>query len=219
MTESQDNYTNIITSNNICMFLYFSDGGGRCDVASCVFYLILLSVFDIYLCKLSITKGTLHYIFIHITIRRKKALHCAHTHWGMSQHFSGVLGSLACGCLAPTWSYSEAPGYRGQPRNSSAITQPRDHMSMASQKGRPRMISGALGEPTGGLCEIHHAKTRAITSLLVQSMRDILCASNPCEGYNVLGCDSCECQCSYVTRTHRPTPRGQPPPSNAYPHI
>lgn len=43
-----------------------------------------------------------------------------------------------------TWSYSRAPGYKGQPRNSSAITQPRDHMSMASQNGRPKMISGAL---------------------------------------------------------------------------
>lgn len=43
-----------------------------------------------------------------------------------------------------TWSYSDAPGYRGQPRNSSAMTQPRDHMSMASQNGKPRMISGAL---------------------------------------------------------------------------
>lgn len=45
---------------------------------------------------------------------------------------------------ALTWSYSDAPGYRGQPRNSSAMTQPSDHMSMASQNGKPRMISGAL---------------------------------------------------------------------------
>ena len=29
------------------------------------------------------------------------------------------------------------------PRNSSATTHPRDHISMASQNGRPRMISGA----------------------------------------------------------------------------
>lgn len=43
-----------------------------------------------------------------------------------------------------TWSYSEAPGYRGHPKNNSAMTHPRDHMSIASQKGRPRMISGAL---------------------------------------------------------------------------
>lgn len=43
-----------------------------------------------------------------------------------------------------TWSYSDAPGYSGQPRNSSAITQPSDHMSMASQNGKPRIISGAL---------------------------------------------------------------------------
>lgn len=45
---------------------------------------------------------------------------------------------------ALTWSYSDAPGYRGQPKNSSAMTQPSDHMSMASQNGKPRMISGAL---------------------------------------------------------------------------
>lgn len=44
----------------------------------------------------------------------------------------------------PTWSYSEAPGYKGQPKKSSAMTHPRDHMSIASQKGKPRMISGAL---------------------------------------------------------------------------
>lgn len=43
-----------------------------------------------------------------------------------------------------TWSYSEEPGYRGQPRNNSAITHPRDHVSMASQNGRPRITSGAL---------------------------------------------------------------------------
>jgi hypothetical protein len=51
-----------------------------------------------------------------------------------------------CLGVVPTWSYSEAPGYRGHPRNSSAITQPRDHMSIASQNGKPRMISGALKE-------------------------------------------------------------------------
>lgn len=50
---------------------------------------------------------------------------------------------------ALTWSYSEAPGYRGQPRNSSAITQPSDHMSIASQNGKPRMISGALLKTKG----------------------------------------------------------------------
>lgn len=50
---------------------------------------------------------------------------------------------------ALTWSYSEAPGYRGQPRNSSAITQPSDHMSIASQNGKPRMISGALLKTEG----------------------------------------------------------------------
>lgn len=44
----------------------------------------------------------------------------------------------------PTWSYSEAPGYKGQPKNSSAMTHPNDHISIASQKGKPRMISGAL---------------------------------------------------------------------------
>lgn len=44
----------------------------------------------------------------------------------------------------PTWSYSEAPGYKGQPKNSSAITHPNDHISIASQNGKPRMISGAL---------------------------------------------------------------------------
>ena len=43
-----------------------------------------------------------------------------------------------------TWSYSEDPGYKGQPRYSSAITQPRDHISIASLNGRPRMTSGAL---------------------------------------------------------------------------
>lgn len=47
-----------------------------------------------------------------------------------------------------TWSNSRAPGYRGQPKKSSAITHPSDHMSMASQKGRPRMISGALKNQT-----------------------------------------------------------------------
>lgn len=44
----------------------------------------------------------------------------------------------------PTWSYSEEPGYRGQPRKSSAMTQPSDHISIASQKWRPSKISGAL---------------------------------------------------------------------------
>lgn len=43
-----------------------------------------------------------------------------------------------------TWSYSEDPGYSGHPRNNSAITHPRDHVSMASQNGRPRITSGAL---------------------------------------------------------------------------
>ena len=42
------------------------------------------------------------------------------------------------------WSYSDDPGQSGQPRKSSAMTQPRDHMSMASQNGRPSRISGAL---------------------------------------------------------------------------
>ena len=49
----------------------------------------------------------------------------------------------------PTWSYSEAPGYSGQPRNSSAMTQPKDHISIASQNGKPRMISGALKRKNG----------------------------------------------------------------------
>ena len=43
-----------------------------------------------------------------------------------------------------TWSYSREPGYRGHPRKSSAITQPKDHISMASQNGSPKIISGAL---------------------------------------------------------------------------
>ena len=43
-----------------------------------------------------------------------------------------------------TWSYSDEPGYSGHPRNNSAMTQPRDHMSIASQNGRPSRISGAL---------------------------------------------------------------------------
>lgn len=43
-----------------------------------------------------------------------------------------------------TWSYSEEPGYSGHPRNNSAITHPRDHVSIASQNGRPRITSGAL---------------------------------------------------------------------------
>jgi len=30
------------------------------------------------------------------------------------------------------------------------MTQPRDHMSIASQKGKPRMISGALQTHTSG---------------------------------------------------------------------
>lgn len=42
------------------------------------------------------------------------------------------------------WSYSDDPGYNGQPKKSSATTQPSDHMSIASQKGKPKMISGAL---------------------------------------------------------------------------
>lgn len=45
-----------------------------------------------------------------------------------------------------TWSYSDAPGYRGHPKNSSATTQPKDHISIASQNGSPRIISGALKE-------------------------------------------------------------------------
>lgn len=55
----------------------------------------------------------------------------------------GVLDILSA-YIYYTWSYSEEPGYKGQPKNSSAITQPRDHMSMASQNGRPSRISGAL---------------------------------------------------------------------------
>lgn len=43
-----------------------------------------------------------------------------------------------------TWSYSEDPGYSGHPKNNSAITHPRDHISMASENGKPRMTSGAL---------------------------------------------------------------------------
>lgn len=50
----------------------------------------------------------------------------------------------ACEIYFTTWSYSSAPGYSGHPRNSSAITHPSDHMSMASQNGNPSMISGAL---------------------------------------------------------------------------
>ncbi|KAK6034985.1 hypothetical protein COOONC_27512 [Cooperia oncophora] len=42
------------------------------------------------------------------------------------------------------WSYSLLPGYNGQPRKSSAMTHPRDHISIASRKGKPSMISGAL---------------------------------------------------------------------------
>ena len=42
------------------------------------------------------------------------------------------------------WSYSDEPGYRGQPRNNSAITQPSDHISIDSQYGKPSKISGAL---------------------------------------------------------------------------
>ena len=41
------------------------------------------------------------------------------------------------------WSYSELPGYNGHPKKSSATTHPKDHMSMASQNGKPKMISGA----------------------------------------------------------------------------
>ena len=43
-----------------------------------------------------------------------------------------------------TWSYSEDPGYSGHPKNNSAITHPRDHISIASQNGKPRITSGAL---------------------------------------------------------------------------
>lgn len=42
------------------------------------------------------------------------------------------------------WSYSDDPGYNGQPKKSSAITQPNDHISIDSRNGRPRIISGAL---------------------------------------------------------------------------
>ena len=42
------------------------------------------------------------------------------------------------------WSYSVAPGNRGQPRNNSASTQPRDHISIASSYGTPKITSGAL---------------------------------------------------------------------------
>lgn len=52
--------------------------------------------------------------------------------------------AYACEIYSTTWSYSSAPGYSGHPRNSSAITHPNDHMSMASQNGNPSMISGAL---------------------------------------------------------------------------
>ena len=69
------------------------------------------------------------------------------------------------------WSYSEAPGKRGQPRNSSASTQPSDHMSIASPYGSPRMISGALWVCRsvwvwGEMGEISHAlKSGSITVL------------------------------------------------------
>ena len=43
-----------------------------------------------------------------------------------------------------TWSYSEDPGYSGHPKNNSAITHPRDHISIASENGKPRITSGAL---------------------------------------------------------------------------
>lgn len=42
------------------------------------------------------------------------------------------------------WSYSDDPGYSGQPRNNSATTHPSDHISIASQNAKPRIISGAL---------------------------------------------------------------------------
>lgn len=57
---------------------------------------------------------------------------------------ASVLLSIARVTSVPTWSYSEAPGYKGQPKNSSAMTHPNDHISIASQNGKPRMISGAL---------------------------------------------------------------------------
>lgn len=55
-----------------------------------------------------------------------------------------VLLPASTAISVPTWSYSEAPGYNGQPKNSSAMTHPNDHISIASQNGKPRIISGAL---------------------------------------------------------------------------
>lgn len=60
------------------------------------------------------------------------------------KYLNCIKWAYACESFSTTWSYSSAPGYSGHPRNSSAITHPNDHMSMASQNGNPSMISGAL---------------------------------------------------------------------------
>lgn len=89
--------------------------------------------------------------------REKMSSDSSNVHWWKLMQDTGGLNIENCGFMwgshipprALTWSYSDAPGYRGQPRNSSAMTQPRDHMSMASQNGKPRMISGALVRKKG----------------------------------------------------------------------
>ena len=52
-------------------------------------------------------------------------------------------------------SCSEAPGNRGSPRNSSAATQPSDHMSMATLYGYPSRTCRRPGEVAEAGSELH----------------------------------------------------------------
>jgi hypothetical protein len=44
--------------------------------------------------------------------------------------------------IRESWLYSLVPGKSGRPRKSSTAMQPRDHISIAVEYGKPRRTSG-----------------------------------------------------------------------------